>query len=294
MICQRIACTLAIGFFSVATAKAADAQQLEQSSADSVGRILQVAPAPAAGYMRYNFPRRDIVLKVGDVTVSPALALGAWVGFAGTRATATVMGDLVLLGDELRATLEELNKQGIAVTAIHNHIVGDPQVDYVHFHAEGDLFTLAAKMDKVLGRTRTPRPVVAAPPAAPTLDTALVFRTIGIPGRAAGAVAQFTVVLPTGAVTMHGKTVVPAMAYGTPINVQMVSATRYVATGDYSVLEGRVQPVLDALAANGIAATAVHTHLVGELPKVYYIHFWADGTPQAVLTGLRAAMDAGR
>jgi hypothetical protein len=93
---------------------------------------------------------------------------------------------------------------------------------------------------------------------------------------------------------MHGKTVVPAQAYGTPVNVQMVDASRYVATGDFSVLEGRVQPVISALAANGITATAVHSHLVGETPKIYYIHFWADGAPQAVLTGLRAALDAGR
>jgi hypothetical protein len=293
MISLRVGLQLAFG--AVAGTNLAVAQQPgDQAVWDSVGRILQTSPAPAAGYVRYNFPRRDITLRVRDVTVAPGLALGAWVGFAGTPAASVVMGDLVLLGDELGPVQQELDAQGIRITAIHNHIVGDPQVTYVHLHAEGGAMDLARKLDKVLSRSRTPRPVAAATPAPVTIDTALVFRTLGIPGRATGAVAQFTVVLPSKPVTMHGMTVAAAMAYGTPINIQMIDASRYVATGDYSVLEDRVQPVITALAKNGITATAVHSHMIGELPKVYYIHFWADGAPQAVLTGLRAAMDAGR
>jgi hypothetical protein len=204
------------------------------------------------------------------------------------------MGDIVLLADELGPVLDELNKQGISVTAIHNHVVGEPQVTYSHIHAEGPAVEIAKKLDKVLARTRTPRPVAAAVAAPVTIDTALVFRTLGLTGRATGNVALMTVVLPTVPVMMHGKTVVPAQAYGTPVNVQMVDASRYVATGDFSVLEARVQPVISALASNGITATAVHSHLIGETPKIYYIHFWADGTPQAVLKGLKAALDAGK
>jgi hypothetical protein len=227
--------------------------------------------------------------------VSPAIALGAWFGFSGTPSASLVMGDMVLLGDELGPALDELNKQGISVTAIHNHVVGEPQVTYVHVHAEGPAVELARKLDKVLARTRTPRPVAAAgPPAAVTIDTALVNRMIGSAGRAAGAVSQFSMVLPAVPVTMHGQTVVPAQAYATPVNIQMVDASRYVATGDFSVLEGRVQPVLSALASHGITATAVHSHMIGETPKIYYIHFWADGAPAAMLAGLRAAIDAGR
>jgi uncharacterized protein DUF1259 len=295
MISLRAAVQLSLATVTFAATNVSAAQApADQATWDSIGRVLQTSPAPAAGYVRYNFPRRDITLRVRDVTVSPALALGTWLGFAGTPAASVVMGDLVLLGDELGPVQQELDAQGIRITAIHNHIVGDPQVTYLHLHVEGGAMDLARKLDKVLARTRTPRPVVAAAPAPVTIDTAFVFRTLGIPGRATGAVAQFTVVLPTKPVIMHGMTVVASQAYGTPINIQMIDASRYVATGDYSVLEDRVQPVITALAKNGITATAVHSHMIGELPKVYYIHFWADGAPQAVLTGLRAAMDAGR
>jgi hypothetical protein len=84
------------------------------------------------------------------------------------------------------------------------------------------------------------------------------------------------------------------MAYGTPITIQQVSPTRAVATGDFSVLARQLQPVLRALAANGITATAVHNHLVGATPNVYYAHFWGDGPLDKLLVGLKAALDAAK
>jgi hypothetical protein len=280
---------------SLALAGPVPAQQTPTTTWDSVARILQTAPAPQTGYIRYNFPRRDITLRLGDVTVAPAMALGTWAGFSGPPNSATMMGDIVLLGAELKPVLAELARQGIAVSAIHNHLSGEsPQITYAHFHADGKALDLATRLDRVLALTAVPRPVAAAGAAPLTVDTARVFRALGQSGRASGAVAQLSWVLVPGKVTMHGKTVVPALGYGTPINIQMVDTQRAVATGDFSVLASRVDPVLDALASHGITGTAVHTHLVGETPKIYYIHFWADGPLDDVLSGLRAALDAGR
>jgi len=262
---------------------------------DSVGRILQTSGSATGGYYRYTVPRRDITLRIGDVTVSPALALGAWAGFSGDAANATVMGDLVLTSGEIKPVLAELARQRIAVTAIHNHLIGeDPKITYVHFHAEGNPVELAGRLDRVLALTGAPRPVTAAAPQPVTIDTALVFNTLGLRGRAQGAVAQVSVVLVPGTVTMHGRTVTPALGYGTPINIQVVSPDRAVATGDFTVLAAKVAPVFEALTAHGITATALHSHLVGEEPKLYYMHFWADGPLTDVLRGLRAALDAAR
>jgi hypothetical protein len=266
------------------------AEQLE------IGRILQSSPTAAAGYTRYNFPRRDVTLKVGDVTLAPAMASGAWLGFAGTSAMTTVMGDLILLPAELRLVQAELNAQGISISAIHNHLAGaEPSLTYLHVHAMGNAIELARKFDAVLAKTASPRPVVpAAAPVPVTIDTAMVFKAMGIAGRANGAVVQFSPMLVSTPVTMGGMTVVPAQGYGTPINIQMVSADRYVATGDFSILGDRVNAVIAALAKGGIAATAMHSHLVEESPRVYYIHFWADGRPADVVAGLRSAMEAGK
>jgi uncharacterized protein DUF1259 len=261
---------------------------------DSVGRILRTSGTATGGYYRYGWPRRDITLRIGDVTVAPAVALGAWAGFSGDPADATMMGDLVLASGELKPVLAELGRQGIAVTAIHNHIVGEPQVTYTHFHGQGNALELATRLDRVLALTATPRPVTTAPPQPVTIDTALVFRTLGLSGRAQGAIAQMSVVLVPGTVTMHGRNVTPALGYGTPINIQAVGPDRAVATGDFTVLGDKVAPVFAALTAHGITATALHSHLVGEEPKLYYMHFWADGSLPDVLRGLRAALDAAR
>jgi Domain of Unknown Function (DUF1259). len=262
---------------------------------DSVGTVLQAPGTLTGGYYRYNLPRRDITLHMGDVSVSPALALGAWAGFGGTAADAMMMGDLVLTSAELKPVLAEFARQRLDVTAIHNHLSGEePRITYVHFHGQGRATELATRLDHVLALTATPRPVAASSPPPVTIDTGMIFRVLDASGKAQGSVAQVSYILVPGRVTMHGKTVVPALGYGSPVNVQMVSATRAVATGDFAVLGSKVSGVMNALATSGITATAMHSHLIGEVPVIYYIHFWADGAPDEVLRGLRAAIDAGR
>lgn len=261
---------------------------------DSVGKILKTSGTMTGGYYRFGWPRRDIALKIGDITVAPSLALGAWAGFAADSGSASMMGDLVLAPDEVKATLAELAAQHIDVMAIHNHIVGDPQITYVHYHADGNPLDLAGRLDRVLARTKTPRPVTPAAPQPVTIDTASVFGTLGLHGRAQGNVALMSTVLVSGPVKVNGRTLNPAQAYGTPINVQVLDGGRAVATGDFSITGDKVAPVLAALTSHGISATALHSHLIGEEPKIYYMHFWADGKVADVLVGLRAALDAAK
>ena len=140
------------------------AQQPSTAAWDSVGRILGTAPTSAAGYIRYNLPRRDLTVRIGDVTVAPALALGAWAGFSGEPNDATMMGDLVLTAAELGPVLAELAHQRIGVSAIHNHIVGEqPEVIYVHILGQGSALELATRLDRAVTKTGTPRPVAPAP-----------------------------------------------------------------------------------------------------------------------------------
>ncbi|OLD02389.1 MAG: hypothetical protein AUI89_03160 [Gemmatimonadetes bacterium 13_1_40CM_3_65_8] len=269
-------------------------QQASTTAWDSVGRILGTSPTTVAGYVRYNLPRRDLTVRIGDVTVAPALALGAWAGFSGEPNDATMMGDLVLTAAELGPVLTELAHQRIGVSAIHNHIVGEqPEIIYVHILGHGNALDLATRLDRALTRTGTPRPVAAAPPVPLTIDTAAVFEALGRHGTARGNVVQVGFVLVSGTVTMGGRTMTPALAYGSPVNVQMVSPSRAVATGDFAVRDSSVAAVLDALTAHGITATAMHSHMIGDSPHLDYIHFWADGPLPDVLRGLRAAVDAG-
>jgi hypothetical protein len=262
---------------------------------DSVGRVLQASPTPTAGYIRYNFPRRDLTLRVGDIAVSPRLALGAWVGFSGTAQRAVLMGDLVVTEAELLPVEVAIDSQHLAVTGIHDHLVGEsPRMTYIHVHGEGAAVDLARRLDRVLARTATPRGF-AAPASAPvTIDTATVFGTLGTGGTASGSVAQIVAILVSTPVRLHGESVVPALAAGTPINIQAVTADRFVATGDFAVTADRVSALVGALVTHGITVTAAHNHLLGESPPLTFIHFWADGPPPDVLGGLKAALDAAR
>jgi hypothetical protein len=227
--------------------------------------------------------------------VAPALALGAWAGFSGDPKDATMMGDLVVTSGELGPVLAQLAGQRIDVTAVHNHLVGEePRITYVHFHGQGDAPDLAARLNHVIAVTATPRPVAVTPPKLLSIDTSAVFGTLGRSGRAQGDVAQLSFILVPGTVTMDGRTVTPGLGYGSPINVQMVNPSRAVATGDFAITADKVNAMLDALAIHGIVATAVHSHLTGESPHLYYIHFWADGSLLDVLGGLKAALDAAR
>ena len=291
--------SLAFAAFGLALSATVTAPAAAQGPVDpawaEIGRTLRSAPVDGGGYVRFNFPRTDVKLMVGDVAVAPALLSTAWVGFSGTPAAAEVMGDLVVLARELPTVTRALAAANIDIMAIHNHAANEtPRLIYLHIHAMGKAADLARRLDGVLKLTAAPRPVAAAASAPVTIDTARVFDALGKRGKASGAVASLGFMLVQEPVTVGGMPVLPALAYGTPIVIQQVSATRAVSTGDFSVTAPHVQPILRALAANGITATALHVHLVGAQPEVYYIHFWGDAALPALLHGLRAALDAAR
>jgi len=261
----------------------------------AVGKVLQATPIDGGGYVRFNFPRSDVKLTVGDVAVAPSLLSTAWVGFAGTPAAATAMGDLILLATELPAVTKALAAANIDITAIHNHVGNEtPRLTYIHIHAMGAAADLARRFDGVFKMTAIPRPVAAAIAAPVTIDTAQVFAALGKSGKSSGAVASLGFMLVNEPVMVNGMTVLPSLGLGTPIVVQQVSPTRAVATGDFSVTAPHVKPIIAALAANGITATALHIHMIGAQPEVYYLHFWGDAPLATLLKGLRAALDAAK
>ena len=288
--CRSAGWCLTLALLSLASP--AGAQQTMDQAWKEIATILRSPPVDAGGYTRFNFPRMDLAVHVGDVTIPAGFALTAWVGFDGTPDSATAMGDLVVTAAELGPVLAELARQSVEVTAVHNHLAGEePQITYIHFHLMGSAARTARALDAALRLTGAPRPVSPAAPAPVTIDSAAVFTALGKPS---GAMAQVGFVLVPGTVTMHGRPVLPALGYASPINVLQVSATRAVATGDFAITAERLPHLLSALATNGITATAVHHHLVGEEPKIYFVHFWADAPLAQLLREIRAALDAVR
>jgi Domain of Unknown Function (DUF1259) len=244
---------------------------------------------------RYSFPRTDLRVMAGGVAVKPALALGSWVAFkrmdgAGGRAMA--MGDLVLLESEVTPVLTKLQAVGVALTALHNHLEREsPRVMYLHIEAEGDPVRIAESVHAALGLTKTPpaSPPGAAAASAPGLDTARLAKVLGHGGKVSGGVYQVSVPR-ADPVRLHGLEIPPAMGVATGINFQPTGAGRAATAGDFVLTADEVSPVAAALREGGIAVTALHSHMLGEEPRLYFMHFWAVADAEVLARTLRAAL----
>lgn len=245
------------------------------------------------GVQRYSFPRSDLSVQLDGVQIKPALALGGWLAFQQASSGSEVMGDLVLTPEEVNPVIGALLDGGIQVTAVHNHLLrASPQTIYMHVHGHGDAAHLAATLRAALALSHTP---LAAPPAAPQtttvdLDTVALDRIIGKQGKVNGGVYQFT--LPRSEkITSNGIAEGASMGTGTAINFQPLGAGKAATTGDFVLLGKEVDPVMRALRSGGIAITALHTHMMGEQPTLYFMHFWAVGQASQLATALRKAVD---
>jgi hypothetical protein len=245
------------------------------------------------GVRRYGFPRSDLHVVLDGVTIKPVLALGGWLAFQPMGASAVVMGDLVMTPDEVRPVMAELLQGGIHVTAVHNHLLrSSPQIIYMHVEGRGDPARLAATLRAAFSRSHTPLARPAAGTATPPmdLDTAALDRIMGRSGKANGGVYQFT--FPRAEKIVEGGMVEPvSMDTGTGINFQPIGGERSAVTGDFVLLGSEVDPVMRALVSTGIEVTALHSHMIGEQPTIYFMHFWGVGPTAQLASGLRAALD---
>lgn len=242
---------------------------------------------------KVGFPRTDLHVSVRGVTVKPTLALGSWIAFKQIGdSQAALMGDLVLTEAEVEPVMSKLQESGIEQTAVHNHLLHEsPHVLYMHIMGRGRLATLAAAVHAALALTGTPLGAPAAAPATPLgLDTGMIARTLGFPGKVAGGVYQVGVPR-LDTIQVEGMVVPPAMGVATAINFQSTGGGKAAITGDFVLIGSEVNPVLRALRSSGIEVTALHSHMLAEAPRLFFMHFWANADALKLAQGLRAALD---
>ncbi|HEX9502570.1 MAG TPA: DUF1259 domain-containing protein [Thermoanaerobaculia bacterium] len=257
--------------------------------ADALGRTGTVQPD---GAYKVSFPRGDLSVTADGVAIKPALALGSWAAFNESGGHAMAMGDLVLLESEVTPVIDELQKGGIEQTALHNHVLGElPRVMYMHFSGHGDAVALARTLHNALALTKTPMGPPAAPAAAQLdLPTADLDRIIGRAGKANGGVYQFAVPR-AEKITEHGMEIPASMGLATAINFQPTGNGRGAITGDFVLIGSEVNAVIRALRAGGIVVTALHSHMLDEQPRLFFMHFWANDDATKLATTLRSALD---
>ncbi len=281
---------LAIGLcFSVAIGAAPP----PESAWDAVDSVFGQPGKDLPGNVhRFSWPRTDLKVSIAEVPVEPALALGSWGAFQKTNAgEAHAMGDLVLLGPEVAPVVRALEGAGFEILAIHNHLINEsPRVLYVHYHGKGEPAALAQALRSALGRSATPMAAGAA--AKPGPEQEKTFQTVqdvlGRKGALAGRVLQFSI--PRAETISDAGMEVPAsMGMGIAVNFETVGA-RVATTGDFVLIADEISPVIHELHARGIDVTALHSHMLRESPRLFFLHFWGVGTPEKVAEGIKAAL----
>ena len=223
--------------------------------------------------------------------MQPAFALGSCAAFRASASGAMAMGDLVLLETEVNPVVRELQVGGFEILAVHNHLLGEsPHVLYVHFMGKGEAEGLAKTLKAALGRTGTPTEagMAAGPTEAEARILDRVQAALGHKATMAGAVAQIGIPR-AEPITDGGMEVPPSMGMSESINLETVG-TEVAATGDFVLVADEVNPVIRELESHGIEITALHSHMLRESPRLFFLHFWGVGQPERIGEGLKAAL----
>ncbi|MEA2857004.1 MAG: hypothetical protein QOH98_1325 [Methylobacteriaceae bacterium] len=250
------------------------------------------------GVYRVALPRSDLKVSLDGLAIKPGLALGGWLAFERMGNQAMVMGDVVLTQDEVNPVMKKLEESGIEITALHNHLLrAEPMTLYMHVLGHGDPVKLATALHTGLALSKTPMGD-AAPAASPLpaaaqqidFDTAAVDQAMGYKGKANNGIYQFSIPR-AETVKEDGMEVPEAMGSATAINFQPTGGGKAAITGDFVLVSTEVNPVIKAMQANGIEITALHSHMLDEQPRAFFMHFWAHEDAKKLAKGLRAALD---
>ena len=258
---------------------------------DALGRKGAMQPGEV---LKFAFPRSDLAVIADGVTLKAALALGSWVAFKDVGGGhAMMMGDLVLTEEEVMPVLTALQAGNVEQTALHNHVLHEsPRVMYMHIGAHGDATKIAQTIRSALAMSRTPLTPPASPaaPSAADLDTGAIARALGVRGKLNGVVYQVSVPR-RERIREGGHEIPPSMGVATAINFQPTGAGKAAITGDFVMRASEVNRVIRALIAAGIQVSALHSHMLDEQPRLFFMHFWANADAEALAKGLRSALD---
>ena len=290
---MRIAFLLVCGVLSAITpARAQDVPADYQRVLTYLGRTGDFK----ANVLKVNIPRNDLNVTVAGVKTPTPFGFGGWLALTKGKGMDVMMGDLVLTQDQVNPVMSALLENGLEVTALHNHFFWDePRVFYMHVHGHGAAMDLARKVKPALDLV-VPAPAPASAPAAPAsaappaLDDAKLAEIAGHAGERSGAVYKITV----------GRDDLTIAEIGAVINARMglnswaaFAGTNDTAAigGDIAMLAGEVTPVLKALRQNGLQVVAIHHHMTGTSPTIYFLHYWGTGPAAKLAAGFRAALD---
>ncbi len=247
-----------------------------------------------AGVLKVNIPRSDLKMTIQGVATPTPFGFGGWVALTkGTDGTDVLMGDLVLLQEEVNPVMSALLDNGIEITALHNHFFwDDPHVFFMHVHGLGKAADLARRAKPGLDLIGHVKPPVLTPMsgAGTALDTDKLVKIVGHPGEQSGAVYKMTVGRDDLVMKDHGAVINARMGLNTWAAFFGTQEDAVVA-GDVAMLENEVTPVLKTLRKNGLDVVAIHHHMTEDRPVVIFLHYGGRGSAEKLATAFKAALD---
>jgi hypothetical protein len=286
----RCALTLAAALLAATPALAQDMPPAYQQVLTTLGKQGDFKD----NVLKVNIPRSDVTVTVAGVTTPTPFGFGGWVAMTkGSGGHDVLMGDLVLLEDEVNPVMSALLDHGVDVTALHNHFFWDqPRMFYMHVHGHGTPAELAANLKPALDLIgkRPATAAAAAPPPAAALDTAKLAQIVGTAGEQNGAVYKITIGRSDLHVTEMGAVINARMGLNTWAAFTGTNDKAAIA-GDIAMLESEVTPVLKALRKNGLDVVAIHHHMTAERPMVIFLHYWGTGNAEMLANGFKAAVN---
>jgi hypothetical protein len=290
---QFLVAAAALSLAAVASAQSMPADY------DGVLKTLGKTGDYKSNVLKLNVPRNDLKVAIDGIATPAPFGFGGWVAMAkGDGGNDVMMGDLVLLEDEVNPVMSALLSNGLEVTALHNHFFFEsPRIFYMHVHGHGKAADLARMVKPALdligkGNPQHQSTVTGGQSSitAGVIDTARIARVVGHQGEQSGAVYKITV----------GRDDLHLTELGAPINARMGlntwaafygSDANAEIGGDVAMLAQEVTPVLKALRGNGLNVVAIHNHMIGEEPMIYFLHYWGTGPVDKLAAAFKAALN---